>query len=294
MIPSGAGLGDAARKQKLTAERLLKLDSDAQGAHPASTGSYADGEAPSPYARRFDWRDRKKVSAVRDQGNCGCSWAFPTIAAFESSYAIRSNCRISDVNASVQHLLNCSAAGSCDGGWWAFDYLVEHGVTTEQRLPYRQRVEHCEEVPGLYRAIAWAYVGAGASTIPSVAELKQALCEYGPLAVAVNATPSFISYQSGVFSEKDPGPVNHAVVLVGWDDQKGTKGAWVIKNSWGTGWGQEGFMDIEYGSNSIGYGAAWVRAASASYRPDPAKVREVIPDALPFEPTSGLPPIPSK
>jgi len=87
--------------------------------------------------------------------------------------------------------------------------------------------------------------------------LKKALCEYGPLAVAVAATPVFKAYKSGVFNENSNAGINHGVTLVGWDD---SKEAWRIKNSWGTGWGEKGFMWIAYGCNQIGYAASWVQA----------------------------------
>jgi hypothetical protein len=93
--------------------------------------------------------------------------------------------------------------------------------------------------------------------IPSVTKLKNALCKYGPLAVAVRVTSAFQAYKSGVFNQKDPGGVNHGVTLVGWDD---SKKAWLIKNSWGPGWGMSGYMWIGYGSNKIGYGAGWTVA----------------------------------
>jgi len=93
-----------------------------------------------------------------------------------------------------------------------------------------------------------------------VDKLKQALCRYGPLAVAVRATRLFQAYKSGVFNERDTGKVNHGVTLIGWDDNKE---AWLIKNSWGTGWGEKGYMWIVYYSNSIGYGASWVEAKSS-------------------------------
>ena len=284
IIPSKAKLQEAVRKQKVISERLLKLDAEAQAAYLAPSQSKADlVPSPSPDAEKFDWRDRKKVTPVCDEGGCGSVWAFATIAAFESSYAILNNVPVDEIDASEQHLLNCSGAGSCSGGWWAFEYLVSHGVTTEQRLPYRAEVQNCEELPGPYRAVAWGYVGDGATSIPSTIDLKKALCDHGPLAVAVRAAPSWLTYQNGVFSENDPGPVNHAVLLVGWDNTKGTKGAWIIKNFWGTDWGQHGYMDIAYDTNSIGYGAAWVKAARTTYKPDFSKVREVIPDARPFE-----------
>jgi cathepsin L len=93
------------------------------------------------------------------------------------------------------------------------------------------------------------------------------------LAVAVRVTSAFQHYTGGVFNERDGGNVNHGVTLIGWDDNKQ---AWLIKNSWGTGWGEDGYMWINYNSNSIGYRAAWVQARNIRVF-DTLRLRRVIP-----------------
>ena len=99
-------------------------------------------------------------------------------------------------------------------------------------------------------------------TIPSVPQLKQAICDHGPISVAVYATPAFIAYTHGVFNEVNTATINHAVMLTGWDEKTG---AWHLKNSWSTGWGQSGYMWIRYNSNNVGFAAAWVQAAHNRY-----------------------------
>jgi cathepsin L len=216
----------------------------------------------------FDWRKKNKVTPVKNQMACGSCWAFAVIGALESNWLIRNS---STTDESEQYILANSGAGSCAGGNRADAnlYLVSTGTANETTVPYT--ATSGPPNPGVttpFDAVATGFVNPAVEN-PSVAELKQALCEYGPLSVSVNATPAFQAYTSGVFNEGNNTSTNHAVLLIGWDD---SKGAWLIKNSWGTGWGEtggygseRGYMWIAYGSNRIGRWAQWIRAKSNLY-----------------------------
>ena len=128
------------------------------------------------------------------------------------------------------------------------------------------------------RALAWGYVNEKEpDQLPSVAQLKKALIEHGPLAMPIHGDSCFIVYQGGIFNGHNMGFPNHVMVLIGWDD---AKQAWLVKNSWGEAWGEKGYAWVAYGSNSIGYGStmiwrdyrAAVRAAHMNGRP--ANVRD--------------------
>ena len=106
------------------------------------------------------------------------------------------------------------------------------------------------------RALTWGYVNEPFDRMPSVEQLKTALIEHGPIAVPMWADHCFSVYKSGVFNGNNSRSINHVVVLIGWDD---AKQAWLIKNSWGKDWGEDGFGWIKYQSNNIGLFAAWIQ-----------------------------------
>lgn len=220
--------------------------------------------ACSTNATSFDWRKNNGVTPVRDQGACGSCWDFATHGAFEGSCLVKCNKKI---DSSEQDTLDCNPWGySCNGGWWAHQYLIDKGSAKESVYPYTAVKGPCKTKARPYKADAWGYVGS--TTTPSVSALKQALCKYGPLTVAVRVTTAFQAYTGGVFNACVSGNVNHGVTLIGWDDNKG---AWLIKNSWGTGWGskcgygtEKGYMWIKYNCNKIGYGASWIQAKTCT------------------------------
>jgi len=114
------------------------------------------------------------------------------------------------------------------------------------------------------------------------------LLRHGPLVIYVSDTPDFNGYHGGLFEEKTAADAKgytnpHAVLLVGWDDTRGARGAWKIKNSWGTRWGEQGFMWMARGNNQFGTDATWVRAMSVYYRLG-SEFTGLVPDALPLIP----------
>lgn len=220
--------------------------------------------------RSYDARTAGYVTPVKDQ-QCGNCWAYSAMGAYESSYK-RVNAAVAD--ASEQYVVNCSGGGNCgpQGGlaYLVFDWMVDNNknVATDATLPDAGVVGAC---PGgtpasSYYATDWGVVDPSGDIlkIASVASIKEAICKYGPVAASVLVTDAFQNYTNGVFNELPSNYANpssnHAVVLCGWDDDKN---AWLMKNSWGTDWGEDGYMWIDYGSNNIGRRAAWVIAKKA-------------------------------
>jgi cathepsin L len=252
----------------------------------------APGASCNPTAKTFSWRKLNKVTPVKDQGVCGSCWAFSSAAAYESSNAILNN---KLVDASEQDLMDCSEGTNCIGNWVqnAFARLITAGTTTERKRPYAGQVQQCAaNLDRPYRAVVWAPLDAEWSRVMTLAEIKSNLCEYGPLVAHIYATPSFLAYVSGVYTQFEPvtheSEGYHAIIITGWDENQQ---AWEIKNSWGTGWGLGGFGRVKYGANLIGHQLlAVVATQDALSREAISSLREAAsPEAASAVPSSGAP-----
>jgi C1A family cysteine protease len=251
----------------------------------------------------WDWCDQGACTPVKNQGGCGSCWAFGTVGALESSILIQD---LVEEDLSEQYLVSCNTNGwGCNGGWWAHDYHqwkysppeTEAGAVPEDEFPYAARDDPCGgPYSHPWQIHDWAYVGNSYS-VPSVSAIKQAMLDYGPVAAAVYVGSDFQAYTGGIFNSNQTGSVNHGIVLVGWDDMQGSDGVWFLRNSWGTGWGEDGYMRIEYGTSMVGYAANYVvySAQKPSFHlsaPEPGPLYACIPDTLEVqievEPTGGF------
>ena len=218
----------------------------------------------------YDWRDNNGVTPIKNQGNCGSCWAFGTVGILESAIKIETG---STVDLSEQWLVSCNKDGwGCNGGWWAHKYHAGTvgkcsgtGAVLEANFPYGASNKPCNGpyqhsyllVDSNQDGSSWKFVGKQ-NSVPSVDQIKQAIYDNGPVAVAIYVDSAFQAYTGGVFNSNKDGRVNHAVILVGWDDTQGKDGVWLLKNSWGTNWGENGYMRIEYGCNNVGYAANYI------------------------------------
>lgn len=212
-----------------------------------------------PGAKAFNWRDAGYMTPVRNQSGCGSCWAFTAAASFEGAYKIKNG---QGPDTSEQSMLECSGAGSCNGGWYAgvFDYMKRVSIPNERDNPYQAKQGICKVANATpYMTISSGYVSG--MDIPRPSEIKKALCAHGPLASSLKVTPLLQAYTGGVFNERAPvrssRDVNHGIVIAGWDD---TKKAYLIKNSWSENWGEKGYAWVAYGTNNVGFGSMWVNA----------------------------------
>ena len=230
-------IGDIAKKQAPFARKILDLDKEERErivkVNPALRGKiYEFNIVASPSLKKWDWRKQGKVTSVRNQNPAGTCWAFAVTAALESSWLVRNSFNI---DGSEQFMVAYSGAGTTTGGNRAdaAAWLVSNGTVAEATAPYT--ASPSASVPSNaatpYDALAWGFVDES-NALPSVQKLKQALCEHGPITIGIFADNNLKAYTGGIFDHVDSSnsASNHAVLLVGWDDDKG---AWIVKNSWG-------------------------------------------------------------
>lgn len=190
--------------------------------------------AAAPSNGDIDWSSNGKVSKVKNQGQCGSCWAFSATAAMESGLLIAGQ----TINLSEQQLVDCSRSygnQGCSGGWMdsAFQYVIDHGITNEESYPYVARNQACAKDGGDVKI-------KGFVDVPGCDNLLNALSGR-PISVAVDASV-WSQYRGGVLSSCGTS-VNHGVLLVG-----ATDAFWKIKNSWGSGWGEQGFIRLARGN----------------------------------------------
>lgn len=225
----------------------------------------------SPTGTAWSWKEY--LAPPRSQKSCGSCWAFATMGVLEGANAI-ANGFDKDLDFSEQFIVDCAETdmlpghdiGDCTGGYTPYVYywLQEKGAVFEKDAPYLNANGQCnKKLKPSHKISTWGFVNPNKIT-PDVDEMKEALCKYGPLSASVYVTQAFLAYSGGVFDEGAQGQPNHAIMIVGWDD---LRGAWLVRNSWDTGWGEDGFIWVKYGSNAIGTGAAWAIVEPAKAAP---------------------------
>lgn len=183
------------------------------------------------------------VTPVKDQGGCGSCWAFSSAESIEGQLGLNGH----TTNVSAQNFVDCVKLDyGCGGGWMddALAYAEFHGVESEANYPYNGTTQSCQADASKATIRPTAYVNVAKNDHA----LKAALLTFGPVSIALDATSAFMDYAptnatNEVFTDDtcDPTMPDHALLLVGYNDNIGY---WIVKNSWNTGWGLDGYIYI--------------------------------------------------
>lgn len=229
--------------------RLDTINSDMRAVYSMAPQSAAPQSANLP--ERWRIADRFLHDNARNQGGCGSCATFCAVSIMEVMYAMRRNRNVNNTDISEQMILNCSD-NDCDGGWpstalsyadWADSDWFGKPLPRESRCRYVADDRSCNtNKPRTFSAEAWGSVGTSVSSIKSSVRSK------GALAVVIRTNEAFNGYygSSNVISlRSNESYGNHCVSIVGWDN---SRSAWLVRNSWGDAWGQNGYGWINYDS----------------------------------------------
>jgi len=199
-----------------------------------------------------DWRDQGAVNPIKDQGQCGSCWAFSTVQAAESANFLKSGTLYSF---SEQNLVDCvTSCNGCNGGLMepAYDYIISNQngqFESEEDYPYVAQDQNCQWDPskGIGSVTGYVEVSSGSED-----DLAAKVSSMGPAAIAIDASNwSFQLYSSGIYDEPSCSSWNldHAVGCIGYGSEGGVN-YWIVRNSWGTSWGENGYIRMVKDKNN--------------------------------------------
>lgn len=203
--------------------------------------TYSSSAVGSPAS--LDWRAKGAVTSVKDQGQCGSCWTFSATGAIEGAWSISKG---QLVDLAEQQLVDCATGLSygshgCSGGQMdgAFKYVIENGQCSLASYPYTAKDGTCQKCSSIVHLSSCSDVKPNDQV-----SLKGAVTQQ-PVAIAIEAdTRYFQSYSSGVLTSSSCGTkLDHGVLIVGYGEENGQK-YWLVKNSWGTTWGDKGYVKI--------------------------------------------------
>ena len=245
---------------------------------------------PKAKSKAVNWVTQKHDPPIKNQKSCGSCWAFAVVGTVEAAFSIAGGDML---DLSEQQLVDCDKGNNgCNGGWMtdAYKHLKKAGTILESDYPYQARRQSCQEssknkvdytVDG-WNQISWNSQDSLASAV-----------EKGTVSVAVDAG-NWHQYDSGIINDRSwcNGQVNHAVVVVGYGTDSATGlDYWLVRNSWGTSWGEDGYIRIQKTSGSgdagmcnIAYAGYWPNVTASGSSPQPSPSPSPSPQPTPSDP----------
>ncbi|KAM1796641.1 hypothetical protein ACFX11_036863 [Malus domestica] len=244
-------------------------------------------DAPSS----FDWRKKGVVTGIKDQGSCGSCWAFSSTGAVEGINAIVTGDLIS---LSEQELVDCDSTNyGCEGGYmdYAFEWVISNGgIDTETDYPYTGVDGQCSTTKEENKAVTIdGYEDVGETDGDLLCASVQQ-----PISVGMDGSAwDFQLYTGGIYDgdcSSDPDDIDHAVLIVGYGSE-GDEDYWIVKNSWGTSWGMDGYIYIRR-NTSLTYGVCAINAMASYPTKESSAPSPASPPPPPAPPSPPPPPPP--
>ncbi|KAF1405070.1 Cathepsin S, partial [Spheniscus mendiculus] len=227
----------------MTSEEVAALLTGLNVAPPSNRTSTYRPQPGSEVPDTVDWREKGCVTDVKNQGACGSCWAFSAVGALEAQVKLKTGKLVS---LSAQNLVDCTRSygnNGCGGGWRtkAFQYIIDNqGIDSDDSYPYTAQDGACH-----YNLTARAATCSRYVELPhgDEAALKDAVANVGPISVSIDASqPTFFLYKAGIYHDPSCSQeVNHAVLVIGYGSSDG-EDYWLVKNSWGAHFGEQGYI----------------------------------------------------
>ncbi|CEO97912.1 unnamed protein product (mitochondrion) [Plasmodiophora brassicae] len=227
----------------------------------SATAKLTRDSPPAPMASggipaEIDWRDFNVLTPVKNQRSCGSCWTFSTTGCLEAHHAIKTG---TVVSLSEQNLVDCAMSfenNGCNGGLpsHAYEYIFYNGgIESEDDYPYLGITDTCHFDKS---KVSVTVKGVHNITEGAEHEIEIAVGTVGPVSIAYDCADDFMHYSEGIYSSdtcaKTSDQVNHAVVAVGYGVSADGEPYWIVKNSWSTEWGEDGYFRIRRGHNECG------------------------------------------
>jgi len=215
----------------------------------------------------WDWRNVSGINLVSPSRNqhipqyCGSCWAHGSTSALNDRISILRKGAWPEIMLAPQHLINCEGGGDCDGGdqGAAYEFINTNGIVEESCAPYQAvnglsctpACKTChgfnETCPVVSNFTLWTVSEYGG--VSGEKDMKAEIYARGPIACNIDATDKLVAYTGGIFKQFELLPMsNHVISVVGWGVEDGVE-YWIVRNSWGSYWGESGWFRIVTGTS---------------------------------------------